>query len=204
MDDQASYFYTTLQSAGPSCNWFICITNQCPIATLFFMAARPSCWGHWCFHPGLGQKLILCLSSLQRNPQNAAEATGRQCEGDSDTPTVADAGLVPGSSSDDNSATYRPPQTLPDPATRPDASTSPSGKFPQASCHAVIQNSFRAAGLSNDVITILTKSRRDSTNAQYQTYLERWVQFCSEEKINTFSPHIKHVLNIYVCNIPRD
>ena len=177
-----------------SWNWCIGIPNQFSAITLCIMEARSSSRGHWCISQRTGVTHFIWFSSFQLNSLDAAEDSTQPCPHLSDNSTVADPNVVHDSTIDDNSATYDSPMRSANLTAGPPETTGPPGQIASPGCHATIRDSFRVAGISEQVIDILAKLWRTGTNAQYRTYLERWLQFCSKNQINVISPSINLVL----------
>ena len=55
--------------------------------------------------------------------------------------------------------------------------------------------SFKNYNISGHVADILMASWRSSTQKQYKTYIEQWVKFCGDRKINCHSPQIGEALD---------
>ena len=53
-----------------------------------------------------------------------------------------------------------------------------------------IRNIFAQQNLSPDITNILMASWRKGTQNQYKTYVEKWLSFCGERKIDHSSPQI--------------
>ena len=48
----------------------------------------------------------------------------------------------------------------------------------------IVEQSYRARGLSTGATSIILSSWRDGSRKQYSSYLKRWVQFCSQRQID--------------------
>ena len=59
-----------------------------------------------------------------------------------------------------------------------------------------IRNTFAQQDLSSDITDILMASWQTGTKKQYKTYVERWLVFCRERKINHSSPKIGEALQL--------
>ena len=57
-----------------------------------------------------------------------------------------------------------------------------------------IRNTFTQQNLSADITDILMASWRRGTQAQYKTYVEKWLAFCDKRKINNSFPKINEAL----------
>ena len=57
-----------------------------------------------------------------------------------------------------------------------------------------IRNTVAQQDLSPDITNILMASWRKGTQTQYKTYVERWLAFCSERKINHSFPKLGEAL----------
>ena len=138
---------------------------------------------------------MLCFSSFQRNPQDATKSQDGPRADHGSRPLVANPDVVSSGAGNGDSDAQNPPQERSNSSPGP-ATPAPTGsKVPPAGCHAVIRNTYRAAGFSEDIIAILAKSWRNGTHSQFRTYLERWVQFCGEREIDAVNPSINDVLN---------
>ena len=68
----------------------------------------------------------------------------------------------------------------------------PSAEIDGVSC---LRNSFKNYNISGHVADILMASWRSGTQKQYKTYIEQWVKFCGERKMNRHSPQIGEALD---------
>ena len=59
----------------------------------------------------------------------------------------------------------------------------------------VIEQSFRTRGLSSEAIAIILNSWSKGSRKQYRRCLKRWVQFCSERKIDPVRAPIASALD---------
>ena len=88
--------------------------------------------------------------------------------------------------------------------TSPDPGTQPSTAKNVAGCHEAVWQSLQAARLSEDIISVIASSWREGTHKQYKSYIQQWVNFCSERQTNVFSASENDFLNflyqIYVNN----
>ncbi len=70
----------------------------------------------------------------------------------------------------------------------------PSTKGSTTNGLSFIRDTFTQQNISADITDILMASWRRGTQAQYKTYVEKWLAFCSERKINNSCPKISEVL----------
>ena len=61
-------------------------------------------------------------------------------------------------------------------------------------CMHSVRESFTSQGFSREATHILMSSWRFGTKKQYQTYISRWIQYCSERQIDKFSAPIQEVV----------
>ena len=78
-----------------------------------------------------------------------------------------------------------PPCTL-----EPEASTQPKT---QVDCMSHIRRQYEEQNISDDAISLITASWRTSTQAQCNTYITKWFQFCSRWEVNPTSPALAEV-----------
>lgn len=58
-----------------------------------------------------------------------------------------------------------------------------------------VRRCFRNRGFSKEATHIIMSSWRTGTKKQYQTYISRWLQFCSRQKIDSLSASVKDVIH---------
>lgn len=58
----------------------------------------------------------------------------------------------------------------------------------------IIRKHLQKSGLSPDVVNVLMSSWRQSTCKQYSVYINKWVHFCGEQKIDPLHPSVTWVL----------
>lgn len=78
----------------------------------------------------------------------------------------------------------------------------PATQEPALDGLSFIRNTFAQQNLSPDITNILMASWRKGTQNQYKTYVEKWLAFCCERKINHSSPQISEALQflMYLYN----
>ena len=59
----------------------------------------------------------------------------------------------------------------------------------------IVEQSYRARGLSTGATSIILSSWRDGSRKQYSSYLKRWVQFCSQRQIDSLRAPVTRVLD---------
>ncbi len=62
----------------------------------------------------------------------------------------------------------------------------PTGRKTQAKRLAVVRESIRKAGISEEATDIIMASWQDGTQKQYASYLNRWQKFCQERKLSPY------------------
>jgi len=70
----------------------------------------------------------------------------------------------------------------------------PATQEPALDGLSFIRNTFAQQNLSPDITNILMASWRKGTQNQYKTYVEKWLAFCCERKIDHSSPQISEAL----------
>ena len=70
----------------------------------------------------------------------------------------------------------------------------PTTQEPALDGLSFIRNTFAQQNLSPDITNILMASWRKGTQNQYKTYVEKWLAFCGERKIDHSSPQISEAL----------
>ena len=80
------------------------------------------------------------------------------------------------------------------PSTPGTSGTTPSVEKTEIDGVSCLRNSFTNHNISGHVADILMASWRSSTQKQYKTYIEQWLKFCGEGKINYYSPQIGEAL----------
>ena len=81
------------------------------------------------------------------------------------------------------------------PSTPGTSGTTPSVEKTEIDGVSCRRNSFTNYNISGHVANILMASWRSSTQKQYKTYIEQWLKFCGERKINCYSPQIGEALD---------
>ena len=61
-----------------------------------------------------------------------------------------------------------------------------------------IRKSFKSRKLSEKSVDIIMSSWRQSTKKQYSTYINRWISFCNERKIDTFQTPIEYFVEFLI------
>ena len=82
----------------------------------------------------------------------------------------------------------------------PTSGTSTSAVQNAPGCHAAVRQSLEAAGLSDEVISVIARSWREGTNKQYKSYLQRWVDFRNQTNSDILSAPVNDFLQ-FLCNV---
>jgi hypothetical protein len=61
-----------------------------------------------------------------------------------------------------------------------------------------VRRAYRNLGFSKTTTSIIMASWRTGTEKQYQTFIKRWFQYCSEWQINPVSPSINNILEFLI------
>ena len=127
------------------------------------------------------------------------ENFARQGTGNTTDPCVANLDMVPTCS-----ATVIQPtvdfQTISKPTMPcPLQGATPTTQEPALDGLSFIRNTFAQQNLSPDITNILMASWRKGTQNQYKTYVEKWLAFCGERKIDHSSPKISEALQFRMC-----
>jgi len=122
----------------------------------------------------------------------------RQGTGNTTDPCVANTDMVPSCSATVIQPTMDYQATLPCPL----QGTTPTTQKPALDGLSFIRNTFTQQNLLPDITHILMASWRKGTQNQYKTYVEKWLAFCGERKIDHSSPQISEALQflMYLYN----
>ena len=72
--------------------------------------------------------------------------------------------------------------------------STPIVKEAGADSMSCVRKCFRDRGFSKTATNVIMSSWRSGTKKQYQTYISRWLQYCSRKKIDSFSASIREVI----------
>ena len=134
-------------------------------------------------------QILLYLSSFQSDWADPAESGEGGGRGSADSTSVADTVVVVGGPDDDSRASRTTASSATHASTKPTAET-PAAET-KAMCHETVRQSFEAAGLSRDIVQVLSCSWREDAHKQYATYIEQWSKFCLQREISAFSATVK-------------
>ena len=70
----------------------------------------------------------------------------------------------------------------------------PTSRQSETNSMSCVRKMFREQGLSRQTVSILMSSWRSSTKKQYQSYINRWFQYCSKRKVDYVRPNLNQVL----------
>lgn len=110
-------------------------------------------------------------------------------------PVMAQPTMVPLSSPTSLQTPMDPEPRQAPPSTPRTSETTPSVEKTEVDGMSCLRNSFAKYNISGNVADILMASWRSGTQKQYKIYIEQWLKFCGERKINCYSPQISQVLN---------
>ncbi|XP_028413768.1 uncharacterized protein LOC114536613 [Dendronephthya gigantea] len=71
----------------------------------------------------------------------------------------------------------------------------PSPRENSPTCVSLIREQFENRGLSTTAKEVLEAAWRTGTRKQYEGYLGKWKQYCSEQNINPFAPTVEEGIN---------
>ena len=147
-----------------------------------------------CFYIKLGKPKIFCLSSFQHDPKMCTKNKPGQSKGNIISTSLANTTMVPTGTPTTIQTTIdnRSITTVADPC--PHRGTTPVTKESATNGLSFIRNTFTQQNLSADITDILMASWRRGNQAQYKTYVEKWLAFCDKMKINNCCPKISEAL----------
>jgi site-specific recombinase XerD len=61
-------------------------------------------------------------------------------------------------------------------------------------CFQSLREELQNKGVPEGAVSLILSSWREGTKKQYTTYLNKWLQFCSEREIDSFNPSVTNVL----------
>lgn len=69
-----------------------------------------------------------------------------------------------------------------------------SNKKTEPGCFLHIRRELKNRGIQKGARDLILQSWRDVTKQQYNSYIKKWLEFCSSKGINPFQPELKHIL----------
>ncbi len=146
-----------------------------------------------CIYNVLEWKLYVYFPSFQSVDTRISTTRQGRCESHTSLPKVAHNALVRQTSSTASRRSSSTPARLPLVASRPRQEAPAKGKATHARMHSVGQ-AYTRRGLTTPVIDFLLDSWRTGNQRQYDVYITRWVDFCTQKGINMFDPNVDLVL----------
>jgi len=127
--------------------------------------------------------------------QSTAEGQARQSNWSDCGATVANTNLVL-SPNDYASATTHTSQTIPKTINPTNAAIGETSLAQEncVSCMSDIRRKLSEQGHSNLTIDIILASWRDSTKSQYQSSLNKWLDFCIKKDVDIISPSVAEAM----------
>ena len=175
----------------------LCFLSPLPTRPVCKLVSGLSSNSHRCVHSGLGDLLVLCLSSISSDrpmPSRNSESVG-VTHGVCST-SLASSTLV--------STTIRPVHRLPSPPTSSGRSTDPGkqnppSQTPTASWVASVSRGYQTADISAQSREILLAAWRKNTTSAYSSAWTKWSSWCSQQvNVNPLSPSLTNVLDFLV------
>lgn len=124
-----------------------------------------------------------------------AENSGRRCRGDTDSTPLDNTDVVSNAlenvGQEPNFVTSTRELVN---ATDEEGQLSPLTQENETNCMSIIRNSLESKGFSHAATTIILSSWRSSSKAQYDSYIKRWILFCTQRQINSVSPPVEQAI----------
>ena len=139
-------------------------------------------------------QILLYLSSFQSDRADSAESGEGGERGSADSTSVANTVVVVGGPDDGSGTPEASASSIAHAPTKPTAETPAAAT--KAVYHETVRQSFEAAGLSPDIIQVLSCSWGEDTHKQYATYIEKWSKFCLQREISAFPATVKDFLEL--------
>ena len=149
---------------------------------------------HWCLYATMATWPNASFPSFQDHRTSAAEDSEGPGNSNPGGAHLAHSGVVLRGTKNAHCHTQGAAATEPDASPESHAET-PSNKD-EIGCHDVIRHSLKVAELSDEIISIISKSWREGAHKQYHSYLTKWVDFCNKRKANIVSATVKDFLEI--------
>ena len=196
LDAAEGDFPAAARVTGSFYDRLICVPNKCSITPVLQLEARPSSSdGRRPVHV-LAGTLSLHVSPVRPHQPLLTQVEGREALSCVDSPSLAQPNMVPtiveqhcGPSYSSSTHTGYPVQP------RRAKPSDGEGRSPSFSRLACLRRSFQAEGLSDEVVDIIRKSWRFSTESAYSSAWKRWDSWCLERHLD---PPLRDVLE-FLC-----
>ena len=134
------------------------------------------------------------FSTFQCGGESAAEGQGGPSRRSSGGTLLDNAEFLHQHLRDDNSGSIHPQSESQNSDFASDSEKSSVGQQTTFNAMSHIRRSYQVRKLPEKSIDIIMASWRKSTQKQYSTYINRWVSFCSERKIDTVQAPIQYII----------
>lgn len=108
---------------------------------------------------------------------------------------MANAELVVTSTSVDSGSTLHTTSSKTHTVSATKPRENPPIKENDTGCFSLIREALMRKNIQGKAASIILESWRGSTRKQYDTYIQKWVEFSGRQKTDTFNPTIEEVIN---------
>ena len=171
------------------------ITDQCSSPSVLQLETRPQCNMCGCTIHTLGEPLPVSISTLRSHYSLSTEDQGGTVQCSPDRPSLGQPAVVPHAielSGRVADLATSPPRHTSGTARR--ESSHGSGGPPPSSRLANLRQSYSAEGLSEGVISLISRSWRPSTESAYSCAWRQWDRWCTGRHIDPLSAPLKDIL----------
>jgi hypothetical protein len=173
----------------------VCVEAQSPDSDLLLLeSGSPRIRTRRVQHP-LDELPGVCLPSFQPPPEDPLQVGEGGGGDDSGGPPLAQTDLVLHGSTPSSGAPSSPTSQggpPPQPSDRIDTVIT-RVVTPQPDCMAIVKQSLQTRGFSQQVATLVAKSRRASTRGVYDSRLSHFFKWCNDKDINPCSASEQHI-----------
>lgn len=137
---------------------------------------------------------MLCFSSFQCNKSGASESGTGPSHSNPHSTQLVNSVLVSAASETVLSSTSTTPVACRSINFALQGGRTPVGETSKINGMLCIREALKKRQLSDNTISLIMKSWRDSTSSQYNTYLNKWIKFCNHTVIDFSKPTVNTIL----------
>ena len=183
----------------------VCVPDQLPAEQVHQLEARSICLENRCFQNPMGRDPGVCFSPFCSNSQSYGQSNKGESFNCISNTTVADTALVPISTPVVHSQSISHPSVF-------RFVTQPSGETPSFSHSKQIvssgMESFRSnlisKGISINAASLIEKSRRERTRANYNMAWAKWAGWCHKQQVNPFNAALSQIIEFLTYMFQQD
>ena len=182
-----------ISKTGPTSGGPVCNKAEQKMSDILFTSARSECPSHRCIHDFMGRNAGICLSTPNPLSESDKKDKSRGLCDNSDSPTMAEAGMVSRSLGSDDSPTSKVARRGRLAFSGQREACPSRSKSSKISSLETVKKGKLKKGFSARAASIMASARRSSTTRTYDARLKRFYSWCEERNTDPSSASVTQI-----------